>query len=142
MPDGLSGWNGLPLASLIIEQTTPAMVKQTAQQVLIIAQELAPEQTGFLISSGYIKTNTDSSYGQNAGGAPGDAYLLPEVDPPPADTVYIAFGANYAIYLEFGTVKMGAQPFLIPALEAVAESFKGGATLTQALDDGLVPSGE
>ena len=33
-------------------------------------------------------------------------------------------GAEYAVYVEFGTYKMGALPYLIPATEEVVPSFK------------------
>lgn len=32
-------------------------------------------------------------------------------------------GAEYAVYLEYGTYKMGAQPSMVPAAEAVRPSF-------------------
>ena len=35
----------------------------------------------------------------------------------------ISDGVNYGIHQEFGTVKMGAQPFMRPALEAVRPGF-------------------
>lgn len=35
----------------------------------------------------------------------------------------IVAGAEYAVYLEFGTHKMAAQPALIPAVEAIREPF-------------------
>jgi len=37
----------------------------------------------------------------------------------PAVTAIVADGVEYGIYQEFGTVKMGAQPFMSPAVEAV-----------------------
>lgn len=32
--------------------------------------------------------------------------------------------AEYAIYVEYGTYKMGAQPYMVPAAEAVRPSFE------------------
>lgn len=40
----------------------------------------------------------------------------------PLDGVVNA-GAEYAVYVEYGTSKMGAQPFMVPAAEAVRSSF-------------------
>lgn len=34
-------------------------------------------------------------------------------------------GAEYAVYVEFGTSRMGARPYLIPAAEKVARAFHG-----------------
>ena len=39
----------------------------------------------------------------------------------------VADGVNYGIYQELGTVKMGAQPFMSPAVEAVRGGFMRAA---------------
>jgi HK97 gp10 family phage protein len=62
-----------------------------AQVILTYAQDLCPVDTGFLRDSGH---------------------LVPE-----SEDVQIAFDAEYASYVEFGTSRMEAQPFLRPALD-------------------------
>jgi HK97 gp10 family phage protein len=62
-----------------------------AQVILRHAKELCPVDTGFLRDSGYI---------ENAG-----------------DDAVVTFDAHYASYVEFGTRKMDAQPFLRPAID-------------------------
>jgi HK97 gp10 family phage protein len=48
-----------------------------------------------------------------------------------ATTGVVEAGAHYAIYQEFGTYKMAAQPFMLPALEQVKPSLQ--AALRAAL---------
>jgi HK97 gp10 family phage protein len=62
-----------------------------AQVILEYAQDLCPVDTGFLRDSGH---------------------LVPE-----ESDVSIVFDAEYASYVEFGTSRMEAQPFLRPALD-------------------------
>ena len=48
------------------------------------------------------------------------------------DFVNVEYGAEYAAYVEMGTRKMGARPFLKPAVE------KGESRLIQLLKEGLL----
>jgi HK97 gp10 family phage protein len=66
-----------------------------ADMILAEAQALCPIDTGYLQSTGYIK-----------------------IEP---DVVIIGFDADYASYVEYGTYKMHAQPFLRPAIDRVSE---------------------
>jgi len=52
----------------------------------------------------------------------------------------IADGVNYGIYQEFGTSKMGAQPFMSPAVEAVRPGWDAAFTnqLTDQQVEGVV----
>ncbi|MCD8391211.1 MAG: HK97 gp10 family phage protein [Firmicutes bacterium] len=73
------------------------------------ARELCPVDTGYLKSS--ISSSVD-------GGA-----------------AYVSAGAPYAAYVEFGTSKAAAQPFLVPALlnnaGEIAEAFAKGMVDTE-----------
>jgi HK97 gp10 family phage protein len=133
MAGGLSGWNGLPAVAALIESSVDDMVVQACWDIAAAAQGFAPEDTGFLKSSIYTSTKDGSNYGQGITQPPGDAYQLEEVDKPPAHTGYVAVAANYGIYVEFGTRKAGAQPYLIPAVEKVRPSFSSGNGLRDAL---------
>jgi HK97 gp10 family phage protein len=62
-----------------------------ANVILAYAQDLCPVDTGFLRDSGFTKVESDD--------------------------VLIGFDAEYASYVEFGTYKMEAQPFLRPAID-------------------------
>jgi HK97 gp10 family phage protein len=39
-------------------------------------------------------------------------------------TGVVEAGAHYAVFVEFGTYKMGAQPYMVPALEQVKPSLQ------------------
>lgn len=100
------------------------IVRKTAFDVQATAAANAKVVTGFLKSSIYVVTDKTSSYGQNVvDGAPG-SYLLPPVEPPTDSyTAFIAVGANYGIFVEYGTYKMAAQPYLTPAADTISQSF-------------------
>lgn len=62
-----------------------------ADIIMRYAQDLCPVDTGYLRDSAFIKRESDD--------------------------VQVGFDADYASYVEFGTYKMEAQPFLRPALD-------------------------
>lgn len=76
-------------------------VKKSAFDVQRLAQMRAPYETGAL------KNSIGVTFGGNAHGA--SATIGPTV--------------HYAPYLEYGTHKMAAQPYMRPAADAVAPSF-------------------
>jgi len=71
------------------------VVNETAEEVLSIAQQLAPEDTGELRASGHLEPKNNNEIQQ------------------------VVFDAPHARFVEFGTSKMGAQPFLRPAIASV-----------------------
>ena len=107
-------------------QKAPDMVDEairaTAFDVEAQAKALAAVDTGAMRSSIFTKT----SKGSNAPSSlPGDVEF---VDPTPGDPekmkAYIAPGVEYAGFVEFGTSKQAAQPFLTPAIENADEKFE------------------
>lgn len=44
-------------------------------------------------------------------------------------------GVLYGVFQEFGTYKMAAHPFIVPALEAVAKPFREGLKQIKNLED-------
>lgn len=64
--------------------------------ILAQAQELCPVDTGFLQSTGFMQVTSSD--------------------------VEIGFAAEYASFVEFGTFKMAAQPFLRPALDIAEDA--------------------
>lgn len=70
-----------------------------AFQVRAVAQTLAPVDTGALKNS--IGTERKSRF-----------------------TYWVADGVEYGIYQEFGTSRMAAQPFMVPAVEQVSKDFE------------------
>ncbi|MGH2478202.1 MAG: HK97-gp10 family putative phage morphogenesis protein [Ktedonobacteraceae bacterium] len=119
----------------IAEAFTPAIkqiIKKVAFDVQAAAQHNAPRDTGFLANSTYVKTSDSSTYGQGAGSPPKDSSLLPEVETPDDSTAYIAVGANYGVFPEFGTVHQAAQPYMAPSVEQVRPSFDAAISAIEA----------
>jgi HK97 gp10 family phage protein len=110
------------------------VVRKVAFDVQSDAQSLAPRDTGFLANSIYVKTSKDSSYSQVGQPTSKDASLLPEMETPPDDqTAYVAVGANYGIYLEYGTRFQPPQPYLTPAVEAGQTSLENAASEIESM---------
>lgn len=110
------------------------VVRKTAFEVQSDAQSLAPRDTGFLANSIYVKTSKESTYSQVEQPTEKDSFLLEEVSSPPNDqTAYIAVGANYGIYVEYGTIHASAQPYLTPAVEAGDEALEKAASAIESM---------
>ena len=68
---------------------------------------------------------------------------LPEVAAPKKYQAVIAVAANYGLFVEMGTVHMGARPFLTPAVETVRPSYDKALALLEAKMAGLsIPTGD
>jgi HK97 gp10 family phage protein len=95
-------------------------VRATAFDVQGIAVSLAAVDTGAMRASIFVKTHG----GGQEPNALGDAEVSdPTPGDPPLMTAYVAPGVNYAGYVEFGTPRMAAQPFMTPAVEAAEDKF-------------------
>ena len=132
-----ASFNLLPSVIDMFGGIADKLVTEAASQIMVIARDNCPEDTGFLMSSIYMETHSESTYGQGIESPPGDSYQLEQIEQPPSGTAYVAVAANYGIYVEMGTRKMGAQPYLIPALEQVGQSFQDGTMLTQLIEEGI-----
>lgn len=110
------------------------VVRKTALDIQSDAQSLAPRDTGFLANSIYVRTSKDSTYSQVEQPTKKDASLLQEVESPPDDqTAYVAVGANYGVFLEYGTVHQAPQPYLTPAVEAGREALEKAASAIEGM---------
>lgn len=90
-------------------------VRATAFQIQALAQTLSPVLTGANRASIYVKTSKGKS------GEPGDmGDFLPDVQQGEA---VIGPSMEYSAYLEFGTSKMAAHPYLIPAFAQAHQLF-------------------
>lgn len=86
--------------------------------------------TGFMRNSVYVVTNKTSTYE-----ASGDE-MLPQVETPPdPHTAYVAVGASYAIYPNYGTRYMPAKPFWEPAIEETRRSMPEKMATLISLDN-------
>ena len=93
----------------VAQKTLGPFAKEKAERILEISQGLVPVDTGALKASGHVDTV--------------DVALIAEVnyqvvyDAPTADQ---SKWQSYAVFLEKGTSKMSAQPYLVPAIEQAA----------------------
>lgn len=107
-----------------METAHSLVVRKTAFDIQANYVANVAVDTGFLKSSPYVVTSTDSTYGQ-ADSPPKGAYLLPPVEAPDKKTTaFVAVGANYGIYVEEGTRYQAAQPAFYPAVEAASAPFQ------------------
>lgn len=120
------------------DQKINRLVRATAFKIEREAKKNAPVDTGFLRNS--IYTRTEDTSGDAAAfarvvktrrGLPGED-LFPEVQQPRHNEAVVAVGAVYGIFLEYGTSKMAAQPYMTPAIEVVRPGFT--YALEQVLD--------
>lgn len=122
-------YDHLPELTEELERLVSEAVRKAAFDIQAHAQAQVKVVTGFLKSSIYTvaKGGTTYTYADASSAAAAinpDAELLPEVEAPSDDTTaYVAVGADYGLYVEMGTSKMAAQPYLIPAAEFVRPVF-------------------
>lgn len=114
-----------------------AVVAGTSQTIRDRASQMAPRDTGSLAESLYVNTSDgDSDYSQRAGSAMArnaQAVIVQEVRPEfvislsgsteGALMAVVGAAVSHAAPNEFGTVHMGAHPFLIPSVEGTREDF-------------------
>lgn len=84
-----------------VEAGVGTAVAKAVQEIEIRSQRLVPVDTGLLRSS--VRTEHSSRVGQHEG--------------------KIHYETDYAVFVEMGTRKMAAQPYLIPAVEYVRTRF-------------------
>jgi HK97 gp10 family phage protein len=122
---GLMGFNKLLETRAAIRAATSKAIHKAAFDIQARAASNAPVATGFLKSSIYVELHSRSTYAEGVAAAPPGASLLPELPRAEDDlTAYVAVGANYGIFVEFGTINAAAQPYLIPAADAVRPSLQ------------------
>ena len=140
----------LPEIAAKIDRAAGKVVRKAAFDIQAMAQTMAPVDTGFLKNSIYVVTHDYSNYSaaeRKSSKKNADAELLPEVEPPlDSHEACIAVGADYGMYVEFGTIHQPPQPYLTPAVELEMPVFQMAvALLAQSMgfaDDGSSASAE
>ena len=81
--------------------------------------------TGFMVNSGYVRTYDDSTYAASGDPLKKGQQKFPEVEKPANNKeAYMAFGASYAWYQNYGSRFQPARPFLEPSRELTRASFE------------------
>jgi HK97 gp10 family phage protein len=113
--------SGLEQLARTAPEQIDAAVRATAFGVQAIAQSLSPVNTGANRASIYAKTSKGTS------GTPGNAGdVLPDVSQGQA---VVGPSMEYSAFLEFGTSRMGARPYLVPAAEQAQRLFQENVKL-------------
>ena len=100
------------------DEAISKVVRKAALDIQGHAAGNAPVDTGFLRNSIYTVTSDSSDY-------KGGEKALPEVEKPDDNqTAYVAVGAQYGIYVNYGTRFMPARAFWEPAIDAVRPGFE------------------
>jgi HK97 gp10 family phage protein len=120
----MEDFNHLDALAKALTPAVQKIVTKTAMDIQASAASSAPVDTGFLRNSIYNVTPGASTYGQGASPTHKGSSLLPEVGPLEDNTsAYVAVGANYGVYLEYGTRHMPAQPYFYPAVDQASQPF-------------------
>lgn len=90
-------YNHIPALIAEVEMVSRGAPKRVADRIVTTAKSIVPVDTGYLKSSIFAESG---ERGKSAD---------------------VIVGAPYAAFVEYGTYKMAAQPFLTPAFEAHAE---------------------
>lgn len=107
------------------------IVEELADKGVEYMQENARVDTGAMRASTYVVSQRRDDYQRASGDAKS---LRPEAQtephPKPSGDVYANIGpcVHYAIYNEFGTSRMAAQPFVVPGIERLGNEFNRADT--------------
>ena len=93
--------NNVAKYSARVEAGVAAAVASTVNDIESWSQRLVPVDTGLLRSS--VRTEQSSKVGEHSG--------------------KVHYETDYALYVELGTRKMAAQPYLIPAVQNAKRAF-------------------
>jgi HK97 gp10 family phage protein len=105
-----------------LDKSVEQVIEAFAFEVEAEAKTLAPVLTGALRASIYTRTKSGGSQPTAIGSAPSE-----EIPAPGGDVIAtVGSGIEYGAFVELGTHKMGAQPFLGPAVEDKAHDLNDG----------------
>ena len=112
------------------EMKAEQVLRRLAFEVEGNAKMLAPYDTTALRNSIYTVTEKENDYDKAENAAKSkNPRVQTEAHPKPGKgEARVGPCVDYAEYQEFGTSKMAAQPYLIPAVERVRSKFEDGST--------------
>ena len=120
--------NRFPEIAAALPEKTDIVVRKTAFDIEARAKMRAAVDTGAMKNSIYVTLGTGESNYTDAVADALDknpmAAILPEAAKPGEHEALIGPSVEYGPDVEYGTVKMAAQPFMTPAAEEVRDAFK------------------
>lgn len=115
-----------------IKNALPELLNQAmfegAQDILDVAKAKAPVSSGTLRDSGYVAVKDKTTYQE---GPRHRKEIRPDTD----GAAVVGFAAFYARYIELGTAKLAAKPFLRPALDERKDDV--GKRIVAVVSEGL-----
>ena len=135
--------NNIPAIISALPNVLSAVLRKSAFDVERAAKDAAPVDTGALRASIYVSISGDSDYAEKSAEAQSlmagktdkerkEVGILPEVKSDDELTAVVAVAAAHGAYVEYGTARKGARPFLNPAMDHVRSSFL--AAVRQAIE--------
>jgi len=97
----------IPQLTESVRRKAQAAIAKAASDIEAQAKARAPEDTGLL-------KNSINTHREEPGGVGGQLRHFWVIESP----------VHYSVYQEFGTRKMAAQPYMVPAVEFVKPSFE------------------
>lgn len=117
MPAQITGFSRFPELAATLPYAVGKIIKKSAFDIMARAMVNAPVRTGFLRSSIYVTGKDYTTYGENLQGMGDLKPPVPQTDQ--TTTAIVAVGAEYGIYIEYGSRYRPARPYLLPAAEFV-----------------------
>ncbi len=98
-------------------------VKKTLMEIGIEAEKNAKKEITAkkAVDTGRLRNSITWAIGGEGANAPGYSGTAPKKDQP---CVYVGTNVNYAKYVEYGTSRMKARPYLRPAVEDFKDEYK------------------
>jgi HK97 gp10 family phage protein len=112
----------------VLGKNRDAIVRIIGFDVESEAKQRAAVDTSAMRNSTYTETSEGNTFNVADSNAKGANSKVTTIQHPKPDEGFVNVGpsVNYAEFVEFGTSKQAAQPFLVPAAESVAQKFNSG----------------
>ena len=105
-----------------------AIIRTIGFDIESAAKQLAPVDTSAMRDSIYTETPDGNTFDVASSNALSKNPKVTTIQHPKPEKGFVNVGpsVNYAEFVEFGTSKQSAQPYLVPAAESVSQKFNSG----------------
>jgi len=105
-----------------------AIVRTIGFDIESAAKQNAPVDTSAMRNSIYTETPEGNTFDVSSSNALSKNPKVTTIQHPKPEKGFVNVGpsVNYAEFVEFGTSKQSAQPYLVPAAESVSQKFNSG----------------